>query len=236
MPTPHIAARPGQIAPAVLMPGDPRRAERIAHLVLDDPELVTDVRGMLGFTGLHHGRPLTVMASGMGMPSATLYATELFSHYDVQRIIRVGTAGGIAPQVAVGDVIIATGAHTDSNMNEQRLPGIHFAAISSFRLAAAAHAAAGGAAHIHLGPIISRDHFYLSGGDQELRLLARYGVLGVEMETAGILGAAAEFGREALTVLTVSDNLLDHSGDMSPEERENKFQDALTLALAAALA
>ena len=124
----------------------------------------------------------------------------------------------------------------DSNMNELRIPGIHFAAICSFRLAAAAHAAAGSAATVHVGPIVSRDHFFLSGGDTELPLLAKYGVLGVEMETAGIVGAAAEFGREALTVLTVSDNLLDHSADMSVEDRENNFKVALTLALAAAIA
>ena len=117
MATPHINAEPGDFAPAVLMPGDPLRARRIAEAILDDARLVNDVRGMLGFTGTHGGRPLSVMGSGMGQPSLTIYATELFDRFGVERIIRVGTAGGISPDVAVGDVVIATGAHTDSAMN-----------------------------------------------------------------------------------------------------------------------
>ena len=110
MATPHINAEPGDFAPAVLMPGDPLRARRIAEAILDDARRVNDVRGMLGFTGTHGGRPLSVMGSGMGQPSLTIYATELFERFGVERIIRVGTAGGIAPDVAVGDVVIATGA------------------------------------------------------------------------------------------------------------------------------
>ncbi len=110
MATPHIAAEPGDFAPAVLMPGDPKRAERIAELLMDDARLVTDVRGMLGFTGTVNGRPLSVMGSGMGQPSFTIYATELFSQFGVKRIIRVGTAGALSPKVKVGDVIVATGA------------------------------------------------------------------------------------------------------------------------------
>ncbi len=234
MPTPHIRAEKNQIAPAVIMPGDPKRAERIAHLLLDDAELVTDIRGMLGFTGTVQGRPLTVMGSGMGMPSATLYVTELFDHYDVSRIIRVGTCGGMSHDVKVGDVIVGLGAHTDSNMNQQRLPGLNFAALASFNLAAAAVAAADDSMTVHVGPILSKDHFYFEGASS-IELLSKYGVLGVEMEAAGIYGAAAEFGREALTVLTVSDHLLDHGSDMSAEDRETKFLGALKLAVAAAL-
>ena len=120
MATPHIAAEPGDFAPAVLMPGDPKRARRIAEILMDDARLVTDVRGMLGFTGTVNGRPLSVMGSGMGQPSFTIYATELFSQFGVERIIRVGTAGALSSKVKVGDVIVATGAHTASSMNQLR--------------------------------------------------------------------------------------------------------------------
>ncbi len=234
MATPHIGAEPGDFAPAVLMPGDPRRAQRIAEKLMPDARLVTDVRGMLGFTGTHQGKPLSVMGSGMGQPSATIYVTELYRFFDVQRVIRVGTTGGIAHQVKVGDVIVATGAHTDSSMNQHRIPGINFSAVASFELARAAVAAAGGDDRVHLGTIISRDHFYLEVPGLTENL-AKYGVLGVDMEAAAMYGVAAEFGRQALTVLTVSDHLLDHSADMTAAERESNFDLALSLAVAAAL-
>lgn len=238
MATPHISAAPGDFAPAVLMPGDPRRAQRIAELLMDDAKLVTDVRGMLGFTGTVNGKPLSVMGSGMGQPSFSIYATELFSQYGVERIIRVGTAGGIGKHVQVGDVIVATGAHTDSSMNQLRIPGVNFSAVADFQLANAAfqasqspEAAQDGA--VHFGTIISRDHFYFTPEGQTERL-SNYGVLGVEMEAAALYAVAAEFEKQALAVLTVSDHLLDHSGDMSAEERETRFQGALRLAVAAA--
>ena len=235
MATPHISAAPGDFAPAVLMPGDPKRAERIAHLLMDDARLVTDVRGMLGFTGTVDGRPLSVMGSGMGQPSATIYVTELFKEYGVERVIRVGTCGGIAPEVNVGDVVVALGAHTDSSMNTYRLPGLHFSAVASYNLVRAAVDAPTDTDNVHVGTILSRDHFYLTPEGQ-VEDLARYGVLGVDMEAAAMYGVAAEFGKEALTVLTVSDHLLDHSQDMSAEDRETKFQGALKLAVAAAFA
>ena len=239
MATPHIAAEPEDFAPAVLMPGDPRRAQRIAKTLMDDARLVTDVRGMLGFTGTVDGRPLSVMGSGMGQPSFTIYATELFSQFGVERIIRVGTAGGISPKVKVGDVIVATGAHTDSSMNQLRIPGVNFSAVADFRLAAAAYQAAqpegaqaGGA--VHLGTVMSRDHFYFTPQGQTEQLAA-YGVLAVEMEAAALYGVAAQTGRRALAVLTVSDHLLDHREDMDPAQRETRFAGALRLAAAAAL-
>lgn len=237
MATPHIAAEPGDFASAVLMPGDPRRAQRIAEGLLDDARLVTDVRGMLGFTGTVDGKPLSVMGSGMGQPSFSIYATELFSQYGVERIIRVGTAGGIGKQVHVGDVVIATGAHTDSAMNQLRIPGVNFSAVADFRLAMAAYRAgveAGMGERLHTGTIISRDHFYFTPEGQTERLSA-YGTLCVEMEAAALYGVAAEFGKRALAVLTISDHLLDHSGDMTAAERETRFQDSLKLAVAAAL-
>ena len=238
MATAHIAAEPGDFAPAVLMPGDPKRAQRIAEMLMEDARLVTDVRGMLGFTGTVNGKPLSVMGSGMGQPSFTIYATELFSQFGVERIIRVGTAGGIAPQVRVGDVVVATGAHTDSAMNQLRIPGVNFSAVADFHLARAAweasrstEAAQDGA--VHMGTIISRDHFYFTPEHQTERLAA-HGVLAVEMEAAALYGVAAEFGTQELTVLTVSDHLLDHSEDMSAADRETRFAGALRLAVAAA--
>lgn len=233
MATPHIGAEPGDFAPAVLMPGDPKRAERIAHTLMDDARLVTDVRGMLGFTGTVDGKPLSVMGSGMGQPSATIYVTELFREFGVEKVIRVGTCGGISKKVSVGDVVVALGAHTDSSMNTFRLPGLHFSAVASYELVRAAVDAASAEDRVHVGTIISRDHFYLTP-DGQVDRLAQYGVLGVDMEAAAMYGVAAEFDKQALTVLTVSDHLLDHSQDMSAEDRETKFQGALKLAVAAA--
>lgn len=234
MSTPHIAAEPGDFAPAVLMPGDPKRAQRIAETILDSPRLVTDVRGMLGFTGTVDGQPLSVMGSGMGQPSATIYVTELMKFFDVQRMIRVGTCGGISPKVHVGDTIVAIGAHTDSVMNQLRIPGVNFSAVASFNLARAAVEAATEDDTVHVGTIISRDHFYFAPDGQTQRL-ADYGVLGVDMEAAAMYGVAAECGREALTVLTCSDHLLDSSSDMTAQERETQFETTLRLAVAAAL-
>lgn len=238
MSTPHIAAEPGDFASAVLMPGDPRRGQRIAETLMDDARMVTDVRGMLGFTGTVNGKPLSVMGSGMGQPSLTIYATELFSQFGVERIIRVGTAGGISPKVSIGDVIVATGAHTDSAMNQLRLPGINFSAVADFQLARAAYEASlseqtGTNGAVHLGTVISRDHFYFTPQGQT-EALAAYGVLGVEMEAAALYGVAAEYHKQALAVLTVSDHLLDHSGDMSAAERETRFATSLRLAVTAA--
>lgn len=238
MATPHISASPGQIAPAVLMPGDPLRAERIAKQLMPDCERVSYVRGNGIYTGEVNGKPLSVMASGMGQPSLTIYANELFSQYGVERIIRVGTAGGIDHGVEVGDAVIALGAHTDSGMNTSRIPGIHFCAVASYELVAAAVAAsredgAQAEGKIHVGPIVSRDHFY--GTDPaQTTLLAKYGALCVEMEAAALYAVAAEYHKQALAVLTISDHLLDPSKDMTPEERETKFGTALKLAVAAA--
>ncbi|MDR1767225.1 MAG: purine-nucleoside phosphorylase [Propionibacteriaceae bacterium] len=240
MATPHISAEPGDFAPAVLMPGDPKRAERMAAQILDDAKLVTQVRGIVGFTGRYNGpganqgKPLSVMASGMGMPSICIYATELFGQYGVERIIRVGTAGGVSERVDIGDVIIGVGAHTTSSMNELRIPGTHFSAVADFGLAAAAWAAAAGDPHVVAGAVISSDHFYFKIPGQ-LDAMRAHGVLGVEMEAAGLYGVAANLGKQALTVLTISDHLTKPSADMTAQERETIFQGALKLAVAAAL-
>jgi len=241
MATPHISAELGQFAPAVLMPGDPKRAERMAAQILDDVKLVTDVRGIPGFTGKYagagddHGRPLSVMASGMGMPSIGIYANELYWKYGVERIVRVGTAGGIADEVSVGDVVIATGAHTTSQMNELRIPGTHFSAVADLTMAAAAFFSTDDDPHVFAGTIMSEDHFYFKLPGQ-LDALRAHHVLAVEMETASLYGVAASYGKAALAVLTVSDHHMKPQPAMTSDERETAFQRALELAVAAAFA
>lgn len=236
MPTPHIAADAGRIAPAVLMPGDPRRATRMAQLLMPEADVVSEVRGIPCYTGEVDGNPLSIMASGMGIPSLSIYATELFREYDVRRIIRVGTAGGMSPKVRVGDVVVATGAHTDSSVVSSRVPGLTFACVASFGLAAAALDAAREAAPdvtVHTGTVVSRDRFYGNPAEQ-IDALVAHGCLAVEMEAAGLYAAAAEFDREALAVLTISDHLFDSTQDMSADDRETRFRTALQLAVAAA--
>ena len=232
--TPHISAEPGDFAPAVLMPGDPKRAARMADQLLDDVRLVSDVRGIGAYTGTHQGKPLSVMASGMGQPSLSIYATELFTQFGVERIIRVGTAGGLAEGAKAGDVVIAIGAHTDSAMNQHMCPGINFSATASWSLLSAAAAFAGNDPRVKVGPVVSRDAFY-GNEPEQVKLLAELGTLGVEMEAAALYGLAAKHHKEALAVLTISDHLFDPSQDMSPEERETNFQKSLGIAVAAAL-
>ncbi|WP_124053810.1 purine-nucleoside phosphorylase [Arcanobacterium ihumii] len=233
MATPHIGAEKGDFAPAVLMPGDPRRAERMANQLMKDAKLVTDVRGILGFTGTVNGKPLSIMASGMGQPSLAIYVNELFMHYDVERIIRVGTCGGLSPRVKVGDVVIANGAHYEGVLNTFIAPNIHYSAVADYQLVRAAADAAVGDDHVVVAPVVSRDRFY--GVDMEdNKRLADVGTMGVEMEAGALYGIAAQYGKQALAVLTVSDHLFDNSADMTAEERENNFQRALKLAIAAA--
>ena len=240
MATPHISAEPGDIAPGVLMPGDPRRAKRMADLILDDVQVVSDVRGIQAFTGVYNGddelrgRRLSIMASGMGMPSIGLYATELFKFFGVERICRVGTAGGISSDVNLGDVIIAVGAHTTSSMNELRIPGTHFSAVADFGMAARAWAKGAGDPHVVAGSIISADHFYFSVPGQ-LDAMVAHGVFGVEMEAASLYGVAAEYGKAGLAVLTISDHLRKPEQLMTATERETLFEKALALAVPAVL-
>jgi purine-nucleoside phosphorylase len=232
--TPHIGAEPGDFAADVLMPGDPLRARRIANLILDDARLVTEVRGILGFTGTYQGRSLSIMASGMGMPSATIYATELVRFFGVRRIVRVGTAGGLGPDVALRDIVIATSAHTDSAMSAVRIPGIAFSHAASFDLAAAAVAAGRkllDGPGIHAGSVFTSDHFYLERPDV-IAALRAHGTLAVEMEAAALYAVAAAERCAALAVMTITDHLLT-SAALSSVEREESFQAALSVALAA---
>lgn len=230
MSTPHNAAEPGTIAKTVLMPGDPLRAKFVAETYLENPVCFNTVRNMLGFTGTYHGKPVSVMGSGMGMPSIGIYSYELFHFYNVDRIIRIGTAGGIADGVQLRDVVVGVGACTDSNYAAQfRLPGT-FAPIASFRLAEkAVQAARRLGVPVRAGNVLSSDLFY---GDDETSLekWKKMGVLAVEMESAALYMNAARAGKEALCLLTISDCPL--RGEALPaEERQTSFTQMMEIAL-----
>lgn len=232
MATPHIAAAPGEIAPLVLMPGDPRRARHIAESFLQEARLVTEVRGILGYTGLWGGEPMSVLASGMGIPSISIYATELFRYYGVRRIVRVGTAGAIPLTVSVRDVVIASAAHTDSNVSRLMVEGVTLSLTPSYPLLrAAVDASARQPGGVHVGPVLTSDHFYLDRPGV-FDALERRGTLAVEMEAAGLYAVAAAEGGEALAVLTISDHV--RTGDsLSAEARETSFLQMVGIAAAA---
>lgn len=234
MPTPHINAADGDIAPLVLLPGDPRRATLIAERFFENPRLVNEVRGILAYTGTVEGREMTVMASGMGMPSVTIYATELARHYGVKRIVRVGTMGGAQDFLKLGDVVAASAAHTDSAMSAVRIPGISFSHAPTFSLlrAAVEHGERAGAT-LHVGTVFTTDAFYQPNEAVGAQMVA-HGVLGIEMEAAGLYAVGAAEGIETLMIGTVSDHLY-KTEEMSPEEREKTFEGMLPFAIAALL-
>ncbi|MGB8362532.1 MAG: purine-nucleoside phosphorylase [Acidimicrobiia bacterium] len=229
-PTPHISASAGDFAPSVLLPGDPLRAKHIAENFLDDVRQVNDVRNMLGFTGTYQGIPVSVMGTGMGIPSASIYATELVNEYGVERLIRVGSCGAVTEKVEVRDVILAIGACTDSLVNRSRYGGLDFAATADFwLLKAAAEAAEAQGIGVKVGNVHSADLFYNPDPAAFDRMEAM-GVLAVEMEAAGLYGVAAELGARALTICTVSDHV--RTGEAtSSEEREKTFGDMVHIAL-----
>lgn len=232
----HIAAAPGEIAPVVLMPGDPQRARWIAETMLEDAHCYTQVRGMFGYTGTWKGHRVSVQGSGMGQPSLAIYATELFREYDVQSIIRVGSCGSLTNDVALRDIVIASGACTDSGMNRLRFEGLDYAPVADFGLLRAAYDAAQEVeldAAVHVGLIFSTDIFYNPRPELVTRL-AQYAVLAVEMEASALYTLAAEHGRRALAVCTVSDHLLTEER-MSALEREQSFGPMIEIALGAAL-
>ncbi|MBJ7356457.1 purine-nucleoside phosphorylase [Nocardioides sp.] len=230
----HIGARPGEIAPLVLMPGDPLRAKWIAETFLDDAECYTEVRGMLGFTGTWRGHPVSVQGSGMGQPSLAICATELFREYDVQSVVRVGSAGGLTDKVAIRDVIIASGACTDSSMNRIRFDGLDYAPVADFGLLSAAVSAAGDRSNVHVGLIFSGDSFY-SPRPELLGPMVQHGCLAIEMEASALYTIAAGHGRKALCICTVSDHIVTGE-ETTAAEREQTFGDMVEIALAAGTA
>lgn len=234
MATPHIQGERGIFADTVLMPGDPLRAKHIAETFLEDAREVNSVRNMLGFTGRYRGREISVMGHGMGIPSVSIYAKELITDYGVQRLIRVGSCGAVRDDVAVRDVVIGLGASTDSAVNRTRFMGHDFAAIADFELTRhAVDAAAAQGVPVKVGNLFSADLFYNPQGEL-FELMKRYGIVGVEMEAAGLYGVAAEFGGRAMTICTVSDHIL--KGESLPSEaRERSFNEMVEVALDAVL-
>ena len=233
----HIGARPGQVAPYVLMPGDPLRAKWIAETFLEDAECYTEVRGMLGFTGSYRGERISVQGSGMGLPSLSIYVNELLTDHDVRTIVRVGSCGALTEDLKVRDLVIASGACTDSSMNRIRFEGLDYAPVADFGLLRSAYDAASARdldVDTHVGLIFSSDSFY-NPRPELLRRMVDYGVLGVEMEASAVYTLAAHFGAKALAICTVSDHIV--TGEQtSATERERTFGDMVEVALEAVLA
>jgi len=230
MATPHIEAALGDFATTVLMPGDPLRAKFIAENFLDDAKCVTRVRNILGFTGSYQGKAVSVMASGMGIPSISIYASELYNEYGVENIIRIGSCGAVRDDINVRDIIIGMAASTDSNVNRQRFNNCDFAACADFGLLHnVVHTAKKLSLPVHVGNIFTADLFYTPQPEM-FKTMEQYGILAVEMEAAGLYGVAAELGKKALTVLTVSDHI--KTGEKTTAaERETTFQDMMKLTL-----
>lgn len=231
--TVHIGAKPGDIAPTVLMPGDPFRARWAAQKFLENPVLVNEVRGMLGYTGTWRGHPVTIHGSGMGMPSFSIYANELIRDYGAKTIIRVGSAGGMQEHVKIRDVVLAMTASTLGSPSRAMFRELNFAPCADFGLLAAAHrVATDKAIPVHVGGIYSSDVFYDERDDLNA-ILRRHGVLCVEMETAELYHLCARHGVRGLGVLTISDHLLTHEA-LPAADRERSFGDMIEIALGAA--
>ena len=232
MPTPHNTAKKGEIAKTVLMPGDPLRAKFIAETFLDDIKLVNSVRNMLAYTGKYQGKEVTIMGSGMGIPSIGIYSYELYNFYDVDRIIRIGSAGSVCPDLKLFDIVIAQGASTTSNWIKQyNLPeNSTYSAISSYEaLSSAVESAKRHNFRFKVGQVLSGDNFY--NDPQEVwSKWAAMGILCLEMESYGLFATAAQANKEALAILTISDSLLTHE-ETTAEERQTSFTNMMKVAL-----
>lgn len=234
MATPHINAEMGDFADVVLMPGDPLRAKHIAETFLQDAVEVNNVRGMLGYTGTYKGRKISVMGHGMGIPSCSIYAKELITEFGVKKIIRVGSCGAVREDVKLRDIVIGMGACTDSKVNRMRFKDHDFAAIADFDMVRnAVDAAKNLGVDARVGNIFSADLFY-TPDPQMFDVMEKYGILGVEMEAAGIYGVAAEFGAKALAICTVSDHIRTHE-QTTAAERQTTFNEMIEIALESVL-
>lgn len=234
MPTPHIAADRGDFAEVALMPGDPLRAEHIATTFLANARRVNAVRNMYGYTGLYRDRRVSVMAHGMGIPSCSIYATELIKDFGVKTLMRVGSCGALAQDVRLGDVIIAMGASTDSKVNRVRFLDHDFAAIADYELLSRAVSVARQRnIPVRVGGVFSSDFFY-TPQPEVFDKLEKMRILGVEMELAGLYGLAAEYGARALGILTVSDHIR-RGEHMSVTERQTSFDAMIEIALETAV-
>lgn len=230
----HINAKKGDVAPIILLPGDPLRAKFIADNFLDSPKCYNEIRGMLGFTGTYKGIPISVQGTGMGQPSLSIYVHELFNDFDVQVAMRIGTCGSLQKDVHLKDVILANAACTDSALLTQRFGCMHFAPAADFSLLEAAHLKAKElGVRYHVGECVSNDLFYEE--KESWKMWAEYGVLGVEMETAELYTLAAQFKRKALGILSVSDLMYDSTQMIEPEQRRTAFTDMMKIALETAV-
>ncbi len=225
----HINAPEGAIAQTVLLPGDPLRAKFIAENFLKDAKCYNEVRGMYGFTGTYNGKRISVQGTGMGQPSLSIYVQELFQFYGVQNAVRIGTCGSISEDVKLRDIILANGACTDSSLQSQRFGLMHYSPVPSFKLLNAAYNKANelGLKTV-VAPCVSSDRFY--DANENWKLWKKYGAAGIEMEAAELYTLAAEFKRNALAILTVSDHIITGEATTA-EERQTTFKDMMKLAL-----
>lgn len=227
-------AKPGDIAETVIMPGDPLRAKYIAKNYLDDARQVTDVRNMLGFTGQYNGKNISVIGHGIGIPSATIYCTDLVLEYGVKNIYRVGSCGTVSENVPLRDLVIAMGASTDSNVNRVRFSGYDFAAIADFTLLEnVVNTARKLEVRHHVVNVLTSDYFFPPKNTEMWDTLLKYNVPAVEMEIAGIYGTAAEYGISAVAMCTVSDDIIG-GNTLTLEERQTSFDEMIRVALNAA--
>ena len=226
----HIAAEVGQVAPRILLPGDPLRARWIAETFLEDAECYSGQRNMLGYTGRCRGELVSVQGTGMGQPSLAIYVTELIREYDVQQLVRVGTCGALSPALGLRDVVLAMSASTDSAMNTLRFGGLQYAATADFDLLRAAYdASVARREPVTVGQVLSSDSFYSDRPDLT-DTLTGYGVVAVEMECHALYTLAAKYGRRALTTCTVSD-LVMTGEETTAQEREQTFASMVEIAL-----
>lgn len=225
----HINAKSGDIAPLVLLPGDPLRAKFIAENFLENAKCYNEVRGMFGFTGKYKGVPVSVQGTGMGQPSLSIYATELFEFFNVQKAIRIGTIGAIQENLKCRDTVIASSASSDSSLLNQRFGFMHFAPTADFSLLETAfNTAKELGIKAVVGQVASSDLFYDT--NENWKIWQSYGILGIEMESAELFTLAAKFKRKALSIFTVSDHII--TGETtSAEERQTSFRDMMRLAL-----
>lgn len=230
----HINARAGDFSNTVLMPGDPLRAQYIAEKYLQNSKQVNDVRNMFAYTGEYQGTRLSIMGHGMGIPSVSIYATELINEYGVKNIIRAGSCGAISPEIQLRDIVVGLGACTDSSVNRMRFQGYDYAAIADYGLLEnIVSAARNKQIKVQVGNIFSADLFYTPQPEM-FDVMEKYNILGVEMEAAGLYALAAEFGAKAVTICTVSDHIRSGAA-LSSEERQNTFDEMIEVALDAAV-
>lgn len=231
----HIGAKSGEIADTILLPGDPLRAQYIAETYLDDVIQYNEVRGMLGYTGKYKGERISVQGTGMGIPTTSIYVTELIESYDVKTLIRVGTCGAVLDNINVRDVILAQGSTTDSQMNRMVFGGIDYAPLADFSLLKRAYdIGTQKGLPIQVGNVFTSDMFYRDHAEELHQLLKNYQVLAIEMETTALYTLAAKYNRQALSILTVSDHVVTGE-ETTAEERQTSFHEMMEIALETAI-